>query len=658
MKIARSVAVLLAILPMVALTAQSPDDPPARVGRVSLLGGAVSLRPGGADDWTEATINYPLSAGDELWTDADGKTEIALGGAAIRLAPYTGFAFLALDDQTTQVRLSEGSLQVRLRDLADDEVFEIDTPNGAVTLLRAGAYRIDVESSGDETRVTVRDGAAELAAAGSAISVEEGETVTVFGVERPRYDMSNASRPDEWERWCADRDRRRDLSRSAQYVSRDIPGYEDLDDYGEWRQTAEYGPVWAPRRVVAGWAPYRDGRWVWVDPWGWTWVDDAPWGFAPFHYGRWVYWGGGWAWVPGHVVVRPVYAPALVVFLGGANWSVSVATGGYGVGWFPLGPGELYVPAYRASQWYVRSVNITNVNVTNINLADMTNVRYRNREAPGGVTVVTRETFVGARPVRRGLVVMPRDRLIGAPIAGAAAPFAPTRESVAPRRGRPVRQPPANVVTRRVVVRNTPPPPPVPFSARERALQSRPGRPLDPGTMATLRGRGPGLDVNRYLRPATGEGGAELRPVRRGLPEPRAVTPGERGRPGKQPDQDRGRRPRDEGRNQPSQPAERPAQPPKDNRGWRPREGDRPRPEPPPPPPPPPPAPLPTPPRLPAVDQPPARPARPPQPPPPPPAQPADTGRKQPDQPHGRGRDEGGQGRGRDEGDTTRRRRP
>jgi hypothetical protein len=641
MKIARFLmpALLLSLLPTAGLTAQSPDDPPTRVGRVSFIGGSVSLRPGGVDDWTEATINYPLTAGDDIWTDAAGKTEITLGSAALRLAPYTGFAFLALDDQTTQVRLSEGSLQVRLRDLESDEIFEVDTPNGAVTLLRPGVYRIDVESSGDETRVTVRDGEAEFAAAGSAISVNEGETVTVFGLDRPRYDMANAGRMDAWDRWCADRDRRRDLSRSAQYVSRDMPGYEDLDDYGEWRETADYGAVWMPRGVVAGWAPYRDGRWVWVEPWGWTWVDDAPWGFAPFHYGRWVYFGGGWAWVPGHVVVRPVYAPALVVFLGGANWDV-------GVGWFPLGPGELYVPTYRVSQWYVRNVNITNVNVTNINLADMTNVRYRNREAPGGVTVVTRETFVGARPVRRSLLAnIPRDRLIAAPIAGTAAPFAPTRESVSPRYGRPVRQPPANVVTRRVVVRTTPPPPPVPFSARERALQSRPGRPLDRTTLNTLRGRGPGAEENRYVRPATGGRGTELRPVRRGLPEPRAVTPAK---------PERGQRPREREREQPSQPTERPAQPPQGERGRRPGEGDRPRPEPRPPvekprpsqPPPPPPPALPTPPRLPAVDQPPANPPkqrRPDdrKPAEPPAAQPGDQGeRRQPEEPRGRGRDE------------------
>ncbi len=72
--------------------------------------------------------------------------------------------------------------------------------------------------------------------------------------------------------------------------------------------------------VPAGWAPYRNGHWAWIDPWGWTWVDDAPWGFAPFHYGRWTVVDDRWGWVPGPVRQRAVYAPALVAFIGGAEF--------------------------------------------------------------------------------------------------------------------------------------------------------------------------------------------------------------------------------------------------------------------------------------------------------------------------------------------------
>src|SRR5256885_10903511 len=341
-------------------------------------------------------------------------------------------------------------------------------------------------------------------------------------------------RADGWEYWCASRDRRWEDSRSAHYVSRGVIGYEDLDDNGDWQETPGYGAVWVPRRVATGWAPYRYGHWAWVEPWGWTWIDDAPWGFAPFHYGRWVYVGGGWAWVPGRVVARPVYAPALVVFVGGRNWSLAIA-GGSGVAWFPLAPEEPYVPAYRVSNTYIRNVNVTNVNVTNINVTNVnvTNINYRNRRERDGVTVVSHETFVESRPVNREVIVVPRDRLDQARVVGATPRLAPGRRSVL---GQPAiietRQPPMHVMTRQVVVQRQPPPPPVPFTAREQALRARPGRPLDDQTIATLRARTPSTSARLLVRPAApartarAEGPAPaLQPAREGLPPPRSVPP-------------------------------------------------------------------------------------------------------------------------------------
>src|SRR6059058_3360895 len=324
-------ALVLVLLPTLRQADRPDDDPPSRVGRLSFLSGGVSFRPATVDDWTDATINYPLHGGDHLWTDADARAELTVGSNAVRLAPQSAFGFLALDDRTTQVRLSQGALEVRVRDLGDDDSFEIDTPTGAVSLLRPGTYRVDVDPTGDTTTVTVRHGQADVTAAGSAFPVHSGDAAVVAGGDSPSYDIRDAARADDWEDWCSTRDRRWDDSRSSQYVSRETIGYEDLDDNGEWRDTPDYGPVWAPRTTIVGWAPYHYGRWVWVEPWGWTWVDDAPWGFAPFHYGRWAYWDGGWVWVPGRRVARPVYAPALVVFVGGGGRN-------FGVEWFPLGP--------------------------------------------------------------------------------------------------------------------------------------------------------------------------------------------------------------------------------------------------------------------------------------------------------------------------------
>ena len=408
----------------------------------------------------------------------------------------------------------------------------IDTPSGAVSLLRTGVYRVDVDTTGDTTSVTVRHGAAEVTAAGSAFPVRGKHTAVVAGGDSASYDVQDAIRSDDFEDWCESRDRRWDDSRSAHYVSHGVIGYEDLDDNGDWQETPDYGAVWVPRRVATGWAPYRYGHWAWVEPWGWTWIDDAPWGFAPFHYGRWVYVGGGWAWVPGRVVARPVYAPALVVFVGGRNWSLAIA-GGSGVAWFPLAPEEPYVPAYRVSNTYIRNVNVTNVNVTDITVTNVNvkNINYRNRRERDGVTVVSRETFVGSRPVSQGVIVVPRDRLDRASVVGATAQIAPGRRSVL---GQPtiiaVRHPPAAVTTREVVVQRPPPPPPVPFAAREQALRARPGRPLDDTTVGTLRARTPAARVKPLMRPAvppTAEGPSPspspspspaLRPAREGIP--------------------------------------------------------------------------------------------------------------------------------------------
>jgi len=242
--------------------------------------------------------------------------------------------------------------------------------------------------------------------------------------------------------------------------------------------------------------------------------------------------GGGWAWVPGRVVARPVYAPALVVFVGGRNWSLAIA-GGSGIAWFPLAPEEPYVPAYRVSNTYIRNVNVTNVNVTNITVTNVnvTNINYRNRRERDGVTVVSRETFVGSRPVSQGVLVVPRDRLDRASVVGATAQIAPGRRSVL---GQPaiiaVRHPPAAVTTREVVVHRQPPPPPVPFAVREQALRARPGRPLDDTTVGTLRARTPAARVKPLVRPAvppTAEGPSPspspspspaLRPAREGIP--------------------------------------------------------------------------------------------------------------------------------------------
>src|SRR5262249_14884048 len=231
--------------------------------------------------------------------------------------------------------------------------------NLAFTVKEAGAFRIDVTENGDATRITVIRGEGEVTADGKTYSIHPGERAEFNGVENVEYHTSSAPPPDGLDRWAADRDLREDRSPSAKYVSRDVPGYSDLDDYGTWSEQPDYGPVWYPAAVPVGWAPYSWGYWNWVGPWGWTWVDYAPWGFAPFHYGRWAFIGGLLGWCPGPIFARPVFGPAFVGFFGGSHFAFSAGFGG-GVGWFPLGFGEPFFPWFHCGRGFVERINVRN----------------------------------------------------------------------------------------------------------------------------------------------------------------------------------------------------------------------------------------------------------------------------------------------------------
>jgi FecR protein len=490
---------ILSFVTLQIASATDDDDPPGRVARLSYTNGAVSFNPAGTEDWTSAVVNRPLTIGDKLWADNGARAELNLGTAAIRLGDQTGLSFLNLDDRATQIQMTEGTLSVRVRRLDQDEVFEIDTPNLAFSILRPGTYRINVNESGDATMVAVQTGEGEVTGGGSAYSIRAGESGMFSGVDQLSAEMQRYPDADEFDRWSSERDRRWDRSSAPRYVSDDVIGYEDLDDYGGWRPVPEYGSVWFPRATAADWAPYRDGQWVWISPWGWTWVDDEPWGFAPFHYGRWVVVDGTWGWVPSpprpEVVtaayVRPVYSPALVAWLGGSQFGVAVGSAPVGVAWFPLGPRDVYCPSYHVSERYVERINVSNTTiinrtqVTNVynnvyvnNTAKVTNIRYQNQGGPNAVTAVSHQSFVAGQPVNRNIVRVDSREVASAQVAPLTPSVAPEAHSVvgaaAPARSRP----PAQVMARPVVAKATPPPAPPAFSRQQQAIQTNGGRPI------------------------------------------------------------------------------------------------------------------------------------------------------------------------------------
>jgi hypothetical protein len=479
------------------------QDPPSRVAALNYISGNVSMQPAGADEWAPAVVNRPFTTGDSLWADEGARAELHLNNAVLRLNSRTSVGFLNLDDRTAQFRFSEGELLVRVRHLDEDESIEVDTPNAAITMLREGEYRFNADPDAETTLVVVRQGEAEVTGGGQAFTVRAGNSAQVSGTDQLAYDVRVAPQPDWFEGWAEDRDAREARALSARYLPPDVIGYQDLDAYGTWQDVADYGPVWYPT-VAAGWAPYRYGHWAWIEPWGWTWVDDAPWGFAPCHYGRWAYLGRGWAWVPGPIViygrprvavVRPVYAPALVAFIGGGNWGVGLRVGGPAVGWVPLGPREVYVPAYRVSQNYFRTVNVSNttivnnVNITNVynnvyvnKNVTVANQRYVNVNAPNAVTAMPQNAFASGQAVSRAGVTIPRTEVAQAqavPVTVAPA-VAPVRQALAPAvTARPVPRPPERAISTPVVVRTAPPAAPVPFAVKQPVLQRNAGRPVD-----------------------------------------------------------------------------------------------------------------------------------------------------------------------------------
>lgn len=426
----------------VALTSLSPmaalaeaDDPPSRVARLGSLEGTVSIQPAGVNEWSAASANYPVSTGDRVYTDDDARAELQIGQTVARMWRDTDLTVTNLTDNLTQFGLAQGSLRLRTFGLDPQSQIEVDTPNGALLVTQPGDFRVDAYNGDYGTVVTVNSGELELTGPDLQQRIGSGQSLRLVGTNPIQVSGLQMPSVDQFDGWSLDRDRRMENSQSVRYVSRDAPGYDDLDDYGDWAPQSDYGPVWYPRNVPVGWVPYRYGHWVWTGPWGWTWVADEPWGYAPFHYGRWAYIGSRWGWVPGPVQVRPVWSPALVAFVGGV--SVGVSVGGYGnAAWFPLGPGEPYSPWYRSSPRYVNQVNITNIRVTrvvniqnNYNTVNYNNVRYSHRD--NGFTAVNGRDFSTARPVAQNMLRVNPHQFAQAPIGHPE--FKPTTQSVVPR---------------------------------------------------------------------------------------------------------------------------------------------------------------------------------------------------------------------------------
>jgi uncharacterized protein DUF6600 len=432
----------------------------ATPARISHIEGDVSFWRPGASEWTPARVNTPLAPGDSLFTGPNGNVEVQIGPRAfLRAAAGTQ---VGLDNQEpgfAQFSVTAGRASLDLGELARAQTVELDTPNAAFTIERTGYYHADVTED-STTFHTQRGGSATMTPAGGVAStIAASQQVVVTGTDGARVDVGPAPGLTEWDRWNSQRTAQFVTSPSARHVGAGVYGTQELDRHGSWRTVESYGSVWVPRAVAAGWTPYSTGRWIWDPRYGWTWLDDEPWGWAPYHYGRWVHASGFWGWAPGPVVTRPVYAPALVVFLGGAV-RVSV---GLPLAWAPLGWGEPIIPWWgrpghvgRASWdgWAGPRV-VNNVVVNNTTIVNVQNITvYQNVTGLRGVNAVVggpADHFgrADARPSRFSQADVQQLQ----PVRGQLA-VKPVAASLAPSSGSAIRPPEASrsrsvVATRR-----------------------------------------------------------------------------------------------------------------------------------------------------------------------------------------------------------------
>jgi hypothetical protein len=508
------VALLLLPLSLSGVSWADDSDPAGRVARLGFVQGQVSIDPAGLDDWAAADINRPLTSGDKLWSDADSRAELSIGSAVVRLGSATGFSFLNLDERAAQMQVSAGTVSIHVRSMGD--TLEVDTPNVAVALLGPGDYRVEVNDAGDTTVLKVSGGTAEVTGGGQDFAVHPQQLATFTGTTRVSEDVASLGAPDAFDSWAYDRDRQVQAAQAWSYVSADVVGAEDLDQNGTWEPTPDEGYVWAPNTVAVGWAPYRFGHWVWISPWGWTWVDDARWGFAPFHYGRWATFGGRWCWVPGPRRQTPVYAPALVAWVTG---------GPFGVGWFPLGPREVYVPAYPVSQTYVRNINLANTPVSSADVMNVYNrgvstLHYVNRNAPGALTAISQSAFTSAQSAARNAVRLSANEVAAATVSATAPAITPARESLlgAGASGPGIRRPSPVFLNRTVLATTRPPPAPVPFALQQEAIRANGGRPLARSEVVAMQILAPAVHVRMATPPASAEAGTGMARAARSYP--------------------------------------------------------------------------------------------------------------------------------------------
>jgi hypothetical protein len=348
--------------------------------RLTLIKGDVALYDEEAEGWTEAAINMPLIEGDRLLVQEGGRAEIHLRGRTyVRLDGGSSLDIVELGRKEARFFLASGKLYVSDGEYGIEDI-SVETPVTEVHSDDGSVLKVDVSAAG-ETEVSVLRGYVSAEDRRGWSRIREGQSLYIY---EDRYaERRLLGDGDGWERWNRRRDRRlAEYADGGRHLPRELQEYAyDFDAHGRWVHVAAHGYVWTPTLSVGiSWAPYRHGTWRLVRD-NYVWVSYEPWGWVPYHFGRWVYVSRvGWCWVPPRHR-QLVWAPGLVAWV----------TSSSHVAWVPLAPGEIY---YGYGHYGPRSVNIS------INFRK-TVVRpvYRNVHVHNSVTVIHRDTFLFGKRV-------------------------------------------------------------------------------------------------------------------------------------------------------------------------------------------------------------------------------------------------------------------
>lgn len=248
------------LLPVLALglaaaAALAQSAPPARAG-LTHIEGSVAFAPAGATEWSDVPARRAIARGDRLWTDKGGRAEVQLGSTAFHMDSETFFEIIALDRNSLQAGLNEGTLNARVRQRDGSDTIEITTPQLAFRAVQPGDFRIDVDPARGTTRVLVRSGAAMIyGAAGGSLRLHAGQQMAFSGRDL-RVASHSVPRDQGFDRWAAERNRIEDQALAARHAPQAVMGHQQPGANGG----------------MPNWVPNQHGHWEWIAPWGWTWV--------------------------------------------------------------------------------------------------------------------------------------------------------------------------------------------------------------------------------------------------------------------------------------------------------------------------------------------------------------------------------------------------